>query len=266
MSQSNKVKYGLKNCHYAVAAIDELTNEATYGEVKPWPGAVNLTQDAQGDTTKFRADNIDYWVGNSNNGYSGDLESALIPESFRKDVLGEIEDSNGVLVEDADAKTVHFAFMFQFEGDQSATRHVLYNCTATRPSVTGSTTEETIEPQTETVTINAASIHNAGLDKNVVKGRCPEGNPQYSTFFDSVYQSTAAATYVTVSFDTDGGTAIPDQTVRSGATAEEPADPTKTGYDFKGWYKEDTFTTAFDFSTAITADTTVYAKFEAVSP
>ena len=36
MSQSNKVKYGLKNCHYAVATIDELTNEATYGEVKAW--------------------------------------------------------------------------------------------------------------------------------------------------------------------------------------------------------------------------------------
>ena len=152
--------------------------------------------------------------------------------------------------------------MFQFEGDQSATRHVLYNCTATRPSVTGATTEETIEPQTETVTINASSIHNAGLDKNVVKGRCLEGNPQYSTFFNSVYQSTAAATYVTVSFDTDGGTSIPDQSVRSGATAEQPADPTKAGYTFKGWYKEDTFTTAFDFTDAITADTTVYAKFQ----
>ena len=257
----NKVKYGLKNVYYAVAHIDELTNTATYDTPKPWKGAVNLSQEQKGETTKFRADNIDYWVGTSNNGYQGDYESALIPESFRRDVLGDIEDSNGVLIEDAEAKTVHFALMFQFEGDESATRHVLYNCTATRPTVSGSTTEEQIEPQTETVTITAVVIHNAALDKDVVKARCPQDNDQYATFFDSVYQASGVATYATVTFDTDGGTAIPDQMVRVGAKAEKPEDPTKSGYTFAGWYKEDTFTTLFDFDDPITADTTVYAKF-----
>lgn len=260
---NNKVKYGLKNVFYAKANIDELTNTATYDTPKPWKGAVNLSQEQQGETTKFRADNIDYWVGASNNGYSGDFESALIPEDFKRDILGDIEDSNGVLVEDAGAKTVHFALMFQFEGDVKATRHVLYNCTATRPTISGATTEETIEPQTETVTITGVAIHNAALDKDLVKARCPEDNDQYATFFDSVYQPSGVATYATVSFDTDGGTAIADQTVRVGAKAEKPADPTKSGYTFAGWYKENTFTTVFDFDDAITADTTVYAKFDA---
>lgn len=260
---NNKVKYGLKNVFYAKANIDELTNTATYDTPKPWKGAVNLSQEQQGETTKFRADNIDYWVGTSNNGYSGDFESALIPEDFKRDILGDIEDSNGVLVEDAGAKTVHFALMFQFEGDVKATRHVLYNCTATRPTISGATTEETIEPQTETVTITGVAIHNAALDKDLVKARCPEDNDQYATFFDSVYQPSGVATYATVSFDTDGGTAIADQTVRVGAKAEKPADPTKSGYTFAGWYKENTFTTVFDFDDAITADTTVYAKFSA---
>jgi len=260
---NNKVKYGLKNVFYAKANIDELTNTATYDAPKPWKGAVNLSQEQQGETTKFRADNIDYWVGTSNNGYSGDFESALIPEDFKRDILGDIEDSNGVLVEDAGAKTVHFALMFQFEGDVKATRHVLYNCTATRPTISGATTEETIEPQTETVTITGVAIHNAALDKDLVKARCPEDNDQYDAFFDSVYQPSGIATYATVSFDTDGGTAIADQTVRVGAKAEKPADPTKSGYTFAGWYKEDTFTTVFDFDDAITADTTIYAKFSA---
>ena len=183
---NNKVKYGLKNVYYAVATIDEATNTATYGTPKRWLGGVNLSLDQEGDTTKFRADNIDYWVGTSNNGYSGDLESALIPDTFKVDVLGEIEDSAGVFVEDSGAKTVHFALMFQFEGDAKATRYVLYNCTATRPSVSGATTEETIEPQTETVTITAVAIHNASLDKDLVRGRVLEDEAAYSTWFDAV--------------------------------------------------------------------------------
>lgn len=258
----NKVKYGLKNVYFAKATIDELTNTATYDTPKPWPGAVNLSLEQQGETTKFRADNIDYWVGNSNNGYNGDLETALIPEDFRRGVLGDIEDSNGVLVEDAGAKTVHFALLFQFEGDAKATRHVLYNCTATRPSVGGQTTGENIEPQTETVSLTAVSIHNSGLDKDLVKGRVSEDEAQYSSWFGAVYQPTTVATYYTVTFDTDGGTAIPSQSVRSGQKATKPADPTKSTMTFGGWYKEDTFTTAFDFNTdTIVADTTIYAKF-----
>ena len=75
---ANKVKYGLKSVYYAVATIDAATNSATYGTPKAWPGAVNLSLDAEGNTTKFRADNIDYWVGQSNNGYSGDFDQDMV--------------------------------------------------------------------------------------------------------------------------------------------------------------------------------------------
>ena len=193
----NKVKYGLKNVYYAVATIDESTNTATYATPKRWPGGVSLSLDQEGETTKFRADNIDYWVGQSNNGYSGDFESALIPDDFRKDVLGEIEDSNGVLVEDAGAATQPFALLFQFEGDAKATRHVLYNCTATRPSVSGATTDEDIEPQTETLTLTAVSVHNSSLNKDVVKARCEYGDTPYSTWFSAVYQPSSTPTVTT---------------------------------------------------------------------
>jgi phi13 family phage major tail protein len=189
---ANKVKYGLKNVYYAVATIDASTNTATYGTPVQWLGAVNLSMDAQGEETKFRADNIDYWIGNSNNGYSGDFESALIPESFKTDVLGYVEDGNGVLVEDANAKTVHFALLFQFEGDENATRHVLYNVTCGRPSISGATTEETLEPQTESVTFTATAIHNAALDTDIVKASCPETlATQYAAWSTAVYQPTA---------------------------------------------------------------------------
>jgi phi13 family phage major tail protein len=186
----NKVKYGLKNVYYAVGTFDAATNTATYDTPVAWPGAVSLSLDAEGNTTKFRADNIDYWVGQSNNGYTGDFESALIPDSFRKDILGDIvpEDNEGIMIEDAGAKTKYFALLFQFEGDESATRHVMYKCSATRPSVAGQTTEEEIEPQTETLEITAVSIHNAALDKDIVKARCAATDDAYATWFGSVYQ------------------------------------------------------------------------------
>ena len=190
----NKVKYGLKNVHYAKATI-AADGSATYGAVKPWPGAVSLSLDAQGGTTKFRADNVNYWVGQSNQGYEGDLETALIPDDFRTDILGELVDGNGVVLENVDAKTVSFALLFQFEGDAKNTRHVLYNCTATRPSVSGNTTDEEIEPQTETVTITTGSVYfpNFNGGTNVAKGRCKEGDSGYASFFSAVYTPSGSA-------------------------------------------------------------------------
>lgn len=188
MANSNKVKYGLKNVYYAKATINVADNTATFDTPKRWPGAVNLSLDAEGESTKFRADNVDYWVGQSNNGYSGEFESALIPDDFRIDVLGDVLDSNGVLIENAGTKTQEFALLFQFEGDANATRHVLYNCTASRPSVTGATTGEEIEPQTETLNLTAVAIHNSALNLDIAKARCAEGDTPYSTWFDAVYQ------------------------------------------------------------------------------
>ena len=57
------------------------------------------------------------------------------------------------------------------------------------------------------------------------------------------------------------GTAPASQTVADGDKATKPTDPTASGYTFKGWYTDSTFQTAFDFNTAIHADTTLYAKW-----
>lgn len=70
----------------------------------------------------------------------------------------------------------------------------------------------------------------------------------------------------TVSFNMNGhGTQVPYQTVADGNKATEPVAPTASGYTFKGWYTDSTFQTAFDFGTAIHADTTLYAKWVANS-
>lgn len=189
MADTNKIKYGIKNVTFFPATI-AADGSATYGEAIPVPGAVSLSLDQQGETTKFYADNIVYYTSVANNGYEGDLEVAKIPDAVLKGILGYIEDTNKVLVEDANAPVVHFAMAFQFEGDVHAKRHILYNCTMNRPSVAGSTKEESIEPQTETVTITATTIYNATLDKDIVKASATQDDSatQYAAWFTTAYQ------------------------------------------------------------------------------
>ena len=193
---ANKVKYGLKNVYYAVATFDA-DNKPTYSTPVPWKGAVSLSLDAQGDTTKFRADNMNYWIGQSNNGYEGDFESALSPDSFKTDVLGYATDGDGALYEIQDVETKYFALLFQFEGDDKQTRHVMYKCSATRPSVSGQTTDEQIEPQTETLTITADGAYITAVDKTVVKASCKYGDDAYSGWFSTVHTPTAVSPVTT---------------------------------------------------------------------
>lgn len=178
---ANKVKYGLKNVHYA--PITNTGGVITYGTPKRIPGAVNLTLDPQGDPADFYADDTKYFSQYANNGYSGSLEVALVPDEFKIDILGFKEDENGVLFEDANATTSEFALLFEFSGDKNATRHVLYNCTASRPSVSGATKGQNIEVQTETMNITAAPA----IDSGLVKAKAEPGQTGYDTWYTTVY-------------------------------------------------------------------------------
>ena len=146
----NKIKYGLKNVHYAVATIAD-DGSATYGTPVRIPGAVNLSLEPQGDRDPFYADDVEYFVSISNTGYEGDLGIALVPESFEKDVLKAIEDTKNVLFEEVSPEIVHFALLFQFAADKKNIRHCFYNCTAMRPTVEGETKGENIEPKLSSV-------------------------------------------------------------------------------------------------------------------
>ena len=190
MSKGNKVKYNLKNVH--AAKLTETLSEGTivysYEAPKAIPGAVSISLDAEGETSPFYADGIVYFRSSTNNGYSGDLEIALIPEWFITDFLQESLDAKGVLVENSNnTESVKFALLFEFDGDVNSIRHVLYNCSASRPSIASETKEDVIEPGTETLSITA-DPRSDGL----VKARTGDttDNTAYSDWYKNVYIPT----------------------------------------------------------------------------
>ena len=182
-NKKNKVKFNLKNAHYALLTISEEGKE-TYGTPTALPGSVSISLDANGEPENFYADGIAYYVINNNMGYDGDLELALIPESFRTEVLKEEKDEKGVLIENADVELASFALLFEFDGDKRHIRHVLYNCSASRPGIEGKTNEESREVQTETLTIKATP-----LSSGMVKAKTGDETDEdtYNNWYTKVY-------------------------------------------------------------------------------
>ena len=186
----NKHKSNLKNVHVAKLTETEVEGVRSYNYATPRaiPGAVSLSLDAEGESTPFYADGIVYFRSVTNNGYSGDLEMALIPDWFRTEILQEVLDKKGVLVERITTKeSVKFALLFEFDGDVNCIRHVMYNCTSSRPSIESETKEDTIEPGTEKLTI-AADPRADGL----VKSKTGESTDAatYANWYKSVYVPT----------------------------------------------------------------------------
>ena len=184
MNKKNKVKYNICNVHYAVIAKGE-DGTVTFGTPIAIPGAVSISLDPKGEPESFYADGVEYYVINNNQGYDGDLEVALIPESFREDVLLETADNNHVLVENSNSQTGSFALLFEFDGDIRKIRHVMYNCSASRPSIIGKTNEEGKEVQTETLAIKSRPLA-SGLVK--AKTGNSTSDHVYQNWYKEVYQ------------------------------------------------------------------------------
>ena len=186
MAGKNKVKFNLCNVHFAL--LTENTDGSISWETpEAMPGAVSISLDPTGEPESFYADGVEYYVINNNQGYDGDLELAMIPESFRTKVLKETVDSSNVLVENSNSQAGHFALLFEFDGDVRCIRHVLYNCTASRPSIESETKEDTIEPGTEKLSLTADP-----REDGLVKSRTGDTTSEstYNDWYKQVCPST----------------------------------------------------------------------------
>lgn len=201
----NTVTYGIKNVHYSKITVGS-DGSINYGPVKALPGATDISLDANGDMTKFYADDMLYYSASNNQGYDCKLTLANITEDFSIDILGEEKDTDDlVITEKATSKGSYFALMFEFDGDVKATRHVMYYCSASRPSIKSSTKSDKNDPNTSELDLTAS----ARPGDYKVKTKTTTTTPAniYNGWYDSVYDKATTPLAVSVS-PLDGATGV----------------------------------------------------------
>lgn len=185
--KENKVIYGLENAHYAKLTFGA-DGVPTYGIPVALKGSVELALEPSTNSVEFAADNdSQYFAEDENNGYEGTLTIANMPYSFRTDILGEqLDETDGTITELSDAKFSPFALLFQFDGDVTKTRHLLYYCNGSRAKV-GSKTGKDIS----SVEMSFKAKQLVLGDRKVVKTQTISAeSAKYADWFKSVYVKT----------------------------------------------------------------------------
>ena len=157
----NKVRFNLKNVHYAVLTETAGTSGVTYSWGTPVhvAGAVSLDLSPEGETTPFHADGIVFYQSVANQGYSGSLEMARIPDTMLKDVWGlTLGSTSKVLTENANVSPKSFALLYQVDGDADNEYYCLYKVNGQRPAIGSQTIEGSKEPQTQSFDITAIPL------------------------------------------------------------------------------------------------------------
>lgn len=184
----NKVTYGLRNLHIAFKSATQTGNTPTYDTPIAVPGLVRLAPTTVGDSSTFYADDGAYYTVTANNGYTLELEIALLPDALAARMFGWKIDKNGMLVETSDGKPEKFAFMAEVQGDQRNRRFVYYDNQASRPAKERTTKGESVEVGTDTLNLTCSPILVG--DQMIIKGdmELNESNATaYNEFFDKVY-------------------------------------------------------------------------------
>lgn len=173
----NKVRFGLKNVYYAVLTEGSTNSWATPVAI---PGAVNLTLDSNVSSTDFYADNVTYYKTFANNGYTGSLEVARIPDQMLTDIWGMTKDGTSKIVyEKSGVKPKPFALLFQVDGDADNELNVLYRVLpGSKPSAGSQTTEESADPATQSFDISALPlVTGSAAQLGLIKGRSSDDTP-----------------------------------------------------------------------------------------
>ncbi len=112
-----------------------------------------------------------------------------------------------------------------------------------------------------TTSLDISSYLVVGTNNIQIKALTVENGYQDSDYSNKVTKTVVAEKTYSITFNTNGGTAIPTQTIKETVNTVKPSNPTKAGYTFAGWYTSDAYTTEYSFGNKLSANVTVYAKW-----
>lgn len=174
----NKVVFGIRNVHFGTYTVGT-TGTATLGSPFALPGTVNMTLEPDSEESVFWADDTKYYTSYSDNGFTGELENAYFPDAFKTQFMNYITLSDGGIAQIKGQKNKTVYMMFESEGDAEKRRGIIYNVELGQINREYSTTEDTQEPQTATLSFTVNGDNKTGITK-VSYGESASG---YSTLF-----------------------------------------------------------------------------------
>lgn len=267
-----------------VFPYDTATNE--YGAGVPWNGLTKVTESPEGaEATDLYADNIKYVTLRSAEKYKSTIEAYMYPDEVAT-LDGTAEIAPGVRIGQQSRGMFGYSYRTLIGNDTEQTDHgyrihLVYGATMAPSSKDRSTVNDSPEAVTFSWEVDTTPVNVTGFkptahleidstkvpaDKLALVEAALWGTESEDSRFllpDEVAAIVGpdAITY-TVTFDTDGGSSIPSQTVAAGGKVTKPSNPTKSGSTFDNWYKNAAKTQLWNFATdTVTADTTLYAKW-----
>lgn len=257
----NRVNWGLAASAWGKITTDAQGNDV-YGAPTMFLGNRQVNWDPAGDLVKVFADGTVIYTGRQNSGYTGSLELTNLDDDFAAWVLSEAVDSKNVQFEEKEPTVNRFYLLWEWVQDAKNTRHVMYNITASRPSMSATTSGDGDSKTAQYRTLNLTAIPRAD---GVVKAstRVDVDNTVYENWFSAAYVPNGTAEQ-TVTFTITGTDSAPvaDAMVvlNNGMTALTNATGTAVMYLAAGTYdvmvSAAGYTTATDSVTVSTAAVT----------
>ena len=202
----NRVNWGLAASAWGKITVDANGNDV-YGAPNMFLGNRQVNWDPAGDLVNVFADGTVIYTGRQNSGYTGSMELTNLDYDFDKYVLSEAVDSKNVQYEEKEPTINRFYLLWEWVQDAKNTRHIMYNITASRPSMSATTAGDGDSKTAQYRTLNLTAIPRAD---GIVKAstRVDVDSTVYTNWFASAYVPTGVSQYAATFTISDSNGAI----------------------------------------------------------
>ena len=202
----NRVNWGLAASAWGTITTDAQGHDV-YGTPNMFLGNRQVNWDPAGDLVKVFADGTVIFTGRQNSGYTGSLELTNLDDDFAQYALSETVDSKNVQYEEKEPTINRFYLLWEWVQDAKNTRHIMYNITASRPSMSATTAGDGDSKTAQYRTLNLTAIPR---DDGIVKAstRVDVDSTVYTNWFSAAYVPVGSSQQVVTFSISDSSGAI----------------------------------------------------------